>query len=124
MVDLTEPYGTDSLVSYRRSFTFKRPDTLLIEDHFSVKEEMDVRSQFHYSGEAVLGEKTITIGSGETTLTIEVVSEEPFRLSLGQFDDLVPNRRESADPVTIHHFAVETTAKPSGCCLSYSFVIG
>jgi hypothetical protein len=123
VVDLTEPYGNASLVSFRRSFTFKRPDTLLIEDHFSVNEEIEIRSQFHYSGDVVLGEKSLTVNSGEITLAFEFDSEEPYELSLGQYDDLIPNKRESAEPVTIHHFAVETRVKPSGGCLSYSFKI-
>lgn len=123
VVDLTEPYGNEDLESFRRTYTFTRPGTLSIEDHFSVKKEMAIRSQFHYSGEISLGEKTVTINSGDTTLVVEVDSEEPFNLSLGQFDELIPNRRESAEPITVRHFAVETTLKPSGGHLSYSFTI-
>lgn len=123
VVDLTEPYGNDSLEYFQRSFTFERPDRLLIVDRFSVNEELEIRSQFHCSGEITPGEKTITIKSGDTTLTVEVDSDGPFKLSLGEYVDLIPNKRESAEPITIHHFAVEAFVKPSSGRLSYSFRI-
>ena len=124
VVDLTEPYGNAALVGYRRSFTFTCPDTLLIEDRFSVQEEMAIRSQFHYRGEAALGEKTLTISSGEVALTVGVDSEQPFKLCLGQNEGLVPNVRESPDPITVPHFAVEIRVRPPGVCLSYAFRTG
>ena len=82
-----------------------------------------MRSQFHYSGEIDLGETALAISSGETTLAIDVDSADPFELSLGQYDNLIPNRRESTEPITVHHFAVETRVKSPGGSLRYSFII-
>jgi hypothetical protein len=121
VVDLTEPYGNDALIQYRRHFTFKRPDTLVVEDHFSVSEAVTVRSQFHYSGDADLGDRSLTISSENTALAVEVESEQPFTLSLGQYEGLVPNKRESPEPITVRHFAVEATIGPPGGCLRYCF---
>ena len=122
-IDLTEPYGNSSLISYRRSFTFKRPDTMLVEDNFTVSNEIAIRSQFHYSGKIDLGETALVVSSEETALTVEVDGDVPFGLSLGQYNDLIPYKRESAEPITVHHFAIEATLKPPESYLNYTFHI-
>lgn len=122
-VDLTEPYGIDSVTSYRRVYTFARPDTLVVEDRFTVEGAADVLVHYHYNGRAELGDGTVRIDCGQVTLAAELSVDAPFELSLGEHTDLIPYKRESPDPISVPHFAVQMKVEPPGCRMKCTFRI-